>query len=429
MNDKLKSVIEKFDLLKIFSLFIAVILFLVVNPSFSNPIWNEFFQTTQTIDDVPLSVVYDTAKYDIDGLPPSIDVSVSGNSSQVRNVVNDSTKVLATIDLSKQQPGEFLKSSDLITFNVEGINFDVIQKDFKIIVQENITKEFSISTTYTNGDKLNDGIILDKPSLEKNTIKISGGNKKIDSIASVIGLIDLGLLEASGNTNESNIQMNLVAYDAEGNVIEDINMEQNSINVQQPYQLQTVKLPINYEYINNDTKLFVNKICPIDNVDCDSETTEYVDVYGDSQKIDEIDSITYQIDMSNVTTTGGQVSAKPILDSNVFVVGEGEKNYNISLEQGVTRNIEKVNLSIENLDPKFSAISESADDATVDVIIKGPESLVQSLTKDDISIYIDLKSFTKQGSYDVKLSIGYKNNIDITMKKDTVKIEIVEKEK
>ena len=414
--------------LKIISFGLGILLFLTVN-NVGSPIWQNFFVTTSHIQDVPLNVKFDTDKYEITGIPQVIDVAVNGSESNVKSVVSQGSTLVATISLEAYTTaGEFDINSNQVTFNnSQDVSISPQISNFNIKVQEKITSSIAVDTTYINGQGKTNGILLDAPLLEEYDVDVIGGNDDVSSVVTVMGLIDLGKMQFNKSNDVEEVEIPLVAYNENGDVVNNVTMEPPTITATQGYDISTIMLPVNFEFINNDTKLFVSEICITSSPTCDSQMLQNVEIYGDLEKINQLDSITYQIDLSGVTETTAEVVGKPIRESNVYILDEEAFTYNIKLEEGVKKTFADVPIKVHNLDPTLTARAKNSEDTSIDIEVEGAKSVIDKLTVEQISAFVDMSSITSPGSYDLTINIAKNNNFNYVLEQSKITLEVSEK--
>ena len=79
------------------------------------------------------------------------------------------------------------------------------------------------------------------------------------------------------------------------------------------------------------------------------------------------------------------------------------------------------------MDDRYSVQGLSEDDIQVTVSVQGVESVLNSLTAEDITAYIDLEGY-KPGEYEVEVQVeGTDSRVQYLSKTKRVKIRVVEK--
>src|SRR3954470_19848898 len=139
-------------------------------------------QTTETINDIPVKVYYDTENLVVSGIPNTVDVTIKGPITHVQ-----SAKALENfevyVDLTNAKIGtqkvklKIRNLSDKLTATMKPANVTVT-------VQEKITKEFRVEAEFDAG-QIEDGYSAGQPSVEPNKVKITGAKSDIDRITYV----------------------------------------------------------------------------------------------------------------------------------------------------------------------------------------------------------------------------------------------------
>ncbi|MGL5020779.1 MAG: hypothetical protein ACRC5R_01965, partial [Mycoplasmatales bacterium] len=241
------------------------------------------------------------------------------------------------------------------------------------------------------------------------------------------GFVDLSLLKVDANGGPKDFDVILVAYDAKGDVVQNVSLDTTTIKVSQAYEVNTIELPVTYTYTNNDTGKFVSSICDITSTTtCTEDVVSTVKVYGDSNKIKDIDSIEYKIDLKGFKGTKGEVVGTPILESGVYVLGEYDKKYNIELEEGIEREITNVPFQVTNLNPSLQAKTIPGEASTISVVVTGAKSIVEKLTEKDIVLSLDMSEVSKPGRHTIQIRVKKMQDYNFKLSKDRMEIEVWE---
>ncbi|MBL0701775.1 MAG: hypothetical protein JJV90_01500 [Spiroplasma sp.] len=413
--------------LLVISTVIATLLFITVNQA-GNPIWLDVFKTTEYIQSVPITVEYDKEEFVVSGIPSAIPVTITGSENDVRSEMNKVGALFGTITINHKTPGEYSISSSEIKFNtLSSVSVTPSTPEFNVKVQRKIHNTMPVDISYINGGTSDAGYLLKTPILSESVVTITGGNDDIESVVAVIGFVDLSELKPNEEALTQDFTVSLVPYNKSGSVVNNIQIDPVTIIVTQPYELSSVILPISYEFINNETGKYVSSICDVkSDVECDDRTTPTVKVYGNSEKISQLENIKYKVDLQDFKTLEGEVKGTPILDTGVYVLGEYEKTYNIKIEEGETKVITGVQPRVSSLDSTFQAKAINSDDAIIDVEVTGAKSIINELTANDIVLSIDLSSATKAGIITVPIQVKKNKNFDYKLSVELITIEIIE---
>lgn len=426
---KLEATLKNDIVVKLLSLTIAIILFITVT-GFGNPFWNDILKTQDRIDAVPLQLKYNEEKYVVNGAPKTIAVDVEGTQSAVESAIKQSGNLVATLDLATYSASEQTINSSLISFSDNsGAKYSPIIQNFDINIQEKVTETRPIEVSYIQGaGEGTNGYLLSAPVLSSQNVSVTGGTQDIASIVSVRGFIDLDQLNPGTTSGSKEYSVNLIPYNVAGEVVSDVVLSTPSITVTQKYEISSIELPIEYDFINNSTGMYVSSVCDTqsDN-NCSASVTPTVKVYGDASKISELDSIKYQIDLSEFNGTTGVVDATPVLESGVYILGEENKTYNVNLEEGSTKVIKDVPVTTYGLSDIYQAKVTSADQATVDVTVTGAKSTISTLTKEDIVLAINLSEVIGSGVVTIPIELNTSLYFGYTLSRDSSQVEITEK--
>ena len=172
--------------LKIFSLLIALTLFLSVNDNILSGFSiqsNKSNYTTTWVRAVPIEVNYDKDKYYVQGVPDTVDVKITGPAAKVqKEVVSPTLKVRA--DFSNIEVGDDQK----IKLEVVNLNKDieaVSNPEFiTVSVKTKTSRKFKIKPTLKN-ERLLLGYTIKSISVSDSEITISGAEESLNNIYEV----------------------------------------------------------------------------------------------------------------------------------------------------------------------------------------------------------------------------------------------------
>lgn len=431
-----RSVVKKFigseKGVRLLSLIIAFIIFLLVNSK--NLDWNNFFLETKYIENVPLETKYDS-KYVVEGVPESIAVMVTGTPNSVESAINTKELIRGKLTVDTTAEGvQKINAKDIISFNqMSGVTIKPVVDTIDVTVQKKIEKQFSINIIYANGDKAKEKFTLSSPTLSATAVVVNGGSRTVEEISNVNAIVDLAKISPDDSTT-AKIEAPLIAYDSNGNVVENVAFDNKSIIVDQPYEISTVTRPIQYSITNNQKDQFVASICSVENKKkCEEQIVngvsfeETTDLYGDTEKIKSITQVEYQIDLQNYSADATTYKARAILPANVFST-KPEIEVNIKFEKGIAKDITNIPVQINNLASNLSAKAVTPEDATISVAANGAESIINKMTRDDLIVFVDLSKCTGAEICTVPLQYRVTNFVTITLKKERVQMKLSEKE-
>ncbi len=430
MDKKFKELEIKLQqdiVLKILALIMAIIIFITIT-GVGTPFWNDMFTSTQYVDNVPLEVHYDDDKLAIKGLPKTIDVNITGAANEVSAAAKQSKNLIGSLDIKYTNPKEYTVDTRNIKFNSSSaVKIIPVMSTFNIEIQERITQTRSIDVNYINGEKTDSGVVLEEPELSSQSVKVIGGNKDVNDTVSIRGFIDLEKLKFDSSQGEQEFKVKLVPYNSDGYVMSNVDIEPSVIDVKQKFRLAGIEVPVNYKVINNNTGMYVSSICDVElQGSCVDGYVPTITLYGNAQKIDAIENVTYQIDLANFKGNKSEVSGTPILESGVYVLGNRDKKYDVTLEKGSTKTIKKVPVTVIGLDKRFSAKALNQSETNVNVRVTGAKSVIDNLSAPDIDLSLDLSDIKKKGTITVPIILTSAKYFDHTLSRDEISIEVFE---
>ncbi len=413
--------------LKIVAFVMAVFMFVSIT-GVGSPFWNDIFTTTDYIDSISLNVNYDEDNLVVTGIPTSISVNISGSENDVTATMKQSQNLVGTINFPYSTPGEYEFDTSLIDFNTTlPVNITPVNQYFDVLVQEKTSVSMPIDLNYISGEGASKGYMLSDFESDYEATNVTGGSADVSRIVSVRGLIDLSTLSTTTTSGTQTYTVNLVPYDADGGVVSNVELSPSTVEVSQEYSMSTVELPVSYKVINNNTGYYISSICEngLNNL-CSNDVVTTVTIYGDSDEINKLQNVTYQINLEGFVGTEGSVEAYPVLPSGVYVFGDQSIILDITLEQGVTTTIENVPVTVNGLNSTLQAKANNTSSTNINVDVTGAASVVNDLDTSDISLTVDLSDITQAGTYTVPVEVTTTQYFDTELRVTELEINVEE---
>lgn len=408
----MSSVVDKFMFNnrygKIVSLILALLLYTTINFGGEG-----FFETGvsgsgDTINNIPLSVISNNEVYEISGLPETVSALVVGD--------------LADIQMTKNQ-GDYQVVADLTGLTEGTHQISLSPQNFSprvsvainpataiVTVERKVSSRFTLDYDYVNVNKMDLEYVLSEPELELNEVIIRAAEDTIESIAFVKAFIDV-----EGTTESFTKEVPIVAYDQQGRRVDvDIipSAVRATVNVSSPSKtVQVVVDPVGI-IPNNQA---------IDTIVMDHES---VTLFAPDSVLAQIDELRVPINATTLTGDTNMVYTIS-LPSGVRKASVNRVNLEISLTEGTTRVFENVpiNYRYNNAGYRFTLLD--SEDAYTNVEVFGATSRVDSLTIDDIQVYIDMFDI-ELGEQTVPLFVeGPSSLVQIKAEKTEIVIDVI----
>ena len=177
---------------------------------------------TLNVPAIPVEVNIDESKYQVSGIPETVDLVLTGNPVDIQVFRNKNTAKVE-VDLRK-----FKEGTNEIPLQVKNIpphlKADINPPTASVEIEKKVEKNFVIRPELLlgAGQKMDD---FESPTLANRTVSIKATQGKINSIRRVEAIID-----ATGKLDDFEVNAPLVAYDTSGNRV-DVEMDPSSVLV------------------------------------------------------------------------------------------------------------------------------------------------------------------------------------------------------
>ena len=392
--------------LKIIAFIFAVFLwFIVVN--LDNPVGSSTFR------DIPVQILNeDIIKsagevYQVEG-DQTVTVVVYATREVRQKLTSDN--IVATADIKQiDSTGRLVPIEVSISgFSGENITAEAVPRNLTI-QREKSGKKVLPLTVDTDGIGLADGYVLGDATVKPDQVTITGAESvlaQVDRAVAQTGDVD-------GISEDTVLSANLVLYDANGNELNQSQIENNlgknglSVSVE---VLRVKSIPVVFDVTGAPAEGYKYTGC--------TSTPESVQVCGKSEDIDkmsEIDVPASLIDISGASESVEMtVDIKPYLPEEVELVDENSANVTVTvkIEEEGTLSIDfmvssiKLNNLAENLQVSYEP------DAEITLRFTGDEDLLDTL---DISnaVSVDLGDYDEPGTYDVPVRVNLPAGISL----------------
>lgn len=360
---------------KIFSLILAVILYVAVNAASTNMTG---ISQSATLNEIPVNVICNYEIYEVSGIPDQVSVIVQGDMSDI-TLQKSATNALVTADLSGLIEGTYTIKLTPTNFNNKLAVNILDTPSVNVTIKKKVTTKYNISYDFVNTNKMDSRYALDAPVFDTTEVLIRASQDTIDSIACVKALIDV-----EGVTGPFTRNANIVCYDNHGNIVEcDIipSTVVANVNVTSPSK----EVPIIVRPTGNLLEGYA-----IDSIILDYSTTT---IYAPVSVLNMIDAVYLDVDVSSITKNT-KLATDVKTPSGVTSISVTKVNMEIVIGEKTSKTIENVLVTYTNLDPKYKFKVVNTDEATLNVVVYGTENNLANLTADDFQLVMDLADVT-----------------------------------
>ena len=408
---KIEKLLNRPNVLIYVSLISAIAIFLVIDMQ----VLDLTNQEAEIISGQEVKVVYNQEEYVVEGVPETVDITLIGSKSNLY-LAKQIGEHEVLLDLTGYTIGTYKVK---LTYNhsITSVNYklDPMTVTVKISKKESAIKPLTYDILNEEKDSK---LTINEVELDRSEVIVKGSKESLDKVAKVKALIDLkkaGITE-KGEYNVDSVT--LVAYDNEGNRMENIEVVPNKVSAKLKIDSYFVELPV--KVVTGEGKL--TKGYAISSI---SNTVTKVEVYGEKEVIDELTYIEAPIDISGLSTdkTFNVNLAKP---NGVRYMSETSAKVTITVGPEASKTFEDIAVESINLANDFSVSAATDEDRTIDVIVKGVQSALDNLDPSQIKAYIDLSGYNTEKSYEVEVKLSIDDpRFSLVSTKQKVNINVV----
>ena len=381
--------------LKILAFFIALFMWLIV-VNIDDPV------TDKTYTGIPVQVINEEVvtsanrTYQIVDDTQEVSVTVTAQ----RSVLNDikAEDIVAIADMKEISLGTQIP----IEVKIEGYKYDSAvsnPRNLQIQIDDEAKNNFPITPT-TLGT-VREGYVIGELKANPEKVTIRGPKTVIDSINRVVAEVDV-----SGLSSDTEVEARLVLYDANNNVIDQSllanNLGKEGLTVEvKLHQIKSVKVELDTAMVSAAEGYKISGI---------SVEPQEVRISGSKSALTKVTEIT--IPASALTAINltqrieRSIDISQYLPEDVALVDENADNVvvTISVEKPGAKNYEvsTSSITVNNLDSRLELSYGTVVD--LEIQIKGPSEVLSvfSIAK---KVSIDLKDYTKPGTYTVPVTV------------------------
>lgn len=411
-NKKFESWLSKQSTLLFLSLFIAIAIFIVVDQkiiSFSS-------QSAEVLKEQKVNVVYNEEQYVVEGLPETVDVTLIGSKADLY-IAKQSSSSGVTVDLTGLKPGTHKVNIEYDQGHT-GIEYSVNPSVATVIIYEKVSDTRDLNYDIVNNNKLDNKLIVNSVKLSIDEVTIRGAEYKVDQVASVKALIDLENLTRKEAGTQTLNDITLKAYDKDGNVV-DVEFVPSKIDAEIDLASPSKTVSLNFAPKGD---LATGKA-----IGGYTFSQNEVTIYGDSETLDEINSLDVAVDVSNLTEDASfKVEIKK--PSGVKSVSVNYITVNISVTDSSSEPI-KFSIPLDGINLGEGLVAQPIDNENglITVEVQGASSVLSSIDESDIKVQIDLEGLS-EGRYTRKIIVKGSNPLAIyKLKRTEATVDIIRK--
>lgn len=371
----------------------------------AGPTGNENAQ--ERIEDVEVQVFYDEANYVVSGIPKTVGVTLTGSPTKLL-LAKIEKNLEVYVDLNDLPVG-----THTVTFQYRGVSDDIDvaihPAETRVTIEKRVSKNFPIEMEFAKKDSLPEGYSIDDPIVTPSTVTVHGSEKQLSRIKKIKGIIEL-----NGEKDTFTASIPIKAYDENNHEINGVFLNPNVVDVEVPIISPHKEVPIK---INQKNRLPEGKT-----IELITTKPETVAIYGEKEVIEKINFVEATVDLKNVSDKDTDTIMVNIdLPKGVKKVEPEQIEVTIKLGKEVTKLLKKVPIQVTGLRDGLSYSFLDPLEGTIDVEIRGAQSILDKTTLKDIQAIVDATNLDK-GEHKVAVTFNGPQNVNWQKKQTIIKI-------
>lgn len=413
MDKYINKFIENPWFIRVIALIVALLLFENVHDERNETAVNvPQDQQSETIEEVPVTVYYDTETLVVSGVPETVTLTLSGPKTSLQQArIQRGFEVYVDLTDAKigtqKVPIQIREISDnlKVTINPDSVT---------VSVQEKVTEEFTVEAEFS-GEQLADGYISDQAIIEPKKVTITGAKDIIDSIGYVKAALD-----TKGQIKDTIKQKaNILVLDHELNKL-NVVVEPNQVDVTIPIKASSKTVPIN----------LVQSGIPPEGVTIESVTLEQTEatIIASEEVLNRTDSVRVELDVSKIEED--TVLKQPVIISEGIVEVNPKTiklTVNVSVSKTENKTISNLPIKIEGLSEQYMATIREPANGSSSLTVSGMREVIEQLNPSHFSVFVDVSTL-EEGDHTVNINVNGPEDISWHLEQETARISITQKE-
>ena len=406
-GSKLEKFLVNRQTLVVISLIFALITFYAIEEKHISLVDN----SAEVLYNQKVNVKYNEASLVVEGVPDKVDVTLIGRKMDVY-LAKQYPFDGVTLDLTGYTPGSYS-----VGFKYEqavpSVAYKIDPSSVNIRIYEKSAAHKEVSTDVIHKDNLDSKLYIDSIVLDTDNVTVNGAAHKLEEVASVKAMVDVDKITKVevGTTTLSEIP--LIAYDSDGNKL-DVEIVPSTVSAAIKITSPSKEVPVKLEVKGELDGVAIKSLTPSVNT---------VIVYGNQDIINTIEYLPVSIDVSGIKEdkTYSINLTKPTGIREISV-----KTLTVELKVGdiISREIPSIPINAVNLLDGYSVQVVGESNRTVNVIVNGSETAVNSVEATSINAYVDLSNLV-EGEHSVQVQVkGNDTTVTYTPRVKEIKVVI-----
>lgn len=400
---------------KLVAVSLATIICVIVNTGVEGNIFTNNMKSAVELEGISVVTNISDSTYEVENLPETVSVTITGETNDVQNAMQQKANYQVLANLSELGEGTHEVKLEPINFSSK-VNVTVQPNVVVVTVRKKVSRSFNLGYEFINTNKMDKIYSLSTPELAQNEVIVRASEERLEEVAYVKALIDV-----SGVKADFEQEATIVAYNQKGETL-DVDILPSKINAKVNVSSPHKEVPIVVKFTGDlpDGRA----------VSAYEQDKKTVVLYGSQEVLSNIDEITVQVPLTQVTQDmeTKRVTVPLMLPTGTAVKGDSVTiTVDVTFGKAETKTINNVPVEFVNWNPGLQLASDMP--FTINVKVKGMKEQIESIKASDIKVVADMQEYGFIGIYDVSLTIQQANPmVQYSMDNDVLEIEIIEGE-
>lgn len=389
--------LNKRNTLIFLSLIISLIFFIFIDTKSTSLIET----TAEVLYGQPVTAIYNSEAYVIEGLPKTVDITLIGSKSDIYLAKQLPTRTVS-VDLTGLKPGTHTVALKY-TQPISSLSYKLDPSSATVVIYEKVSAEMDLSTDIVNAKALDSTLIIDNVETSVSSVYIKGSEEKIATVAAVKALIDVNQLTSPAVGENTLDNVKLVAYDSNG---KPVNVEIVPGKVSATVTISSPSKDVPIKIIPKGTLAFGSAIETM------SSNVTKVTIYGKESSLKNIEYIPVTIDVNDLSYSSNATKKYTLSikkPAGVKSISTTTATINLTVAKSTTKTIDGIYIESENLGSGLKATAVGQN--KVSVALTGVSSVLDALDTTTVKAYVDLSD----------LGIGT-HTVDVTATGDDLRV-------
>lgn len=403
---------EKKWFIKVSSITIAVLLFLMVNADTTTVNTGGIPGITdgsRVIEEAELNVYYDEENYVLAEAPETVQATLRGPQNVLTFSQVTEGQQEFYVDLTDHEPGVHYERVEHRGFPAD-LSISIVPMTVRIVIQEQQTASFPVEVDILNEALIAEGYVIGEPEVEPSTVDVRAGQGVIEQIAGAKAVIDV---EAADEEISGSFP---VAFVDENGTEMELTADPAAVDVRIPITAPNKSVPVQAEREGSLEDGMV-----IDSIDFSpSEVT----VFGPVDVINDIDVVNLTAIDLNAVDGSVVIERDVMVPEGVESVDPETIQVTINLEEESERVFDDFEIVVENVSDEQEVSFVEPENGVIDLTVSGSEELLERLERADLQAKVDAEGL-EDGEHELTVNFDGPQHLQFLDEGLTVTIEIL----